>query len=623
MTQRSDQVHLVLEGLVPLAAVADRLHLPRLDDALLLSPFSPATQSTHSSDDLDAPASRPTSPLGDLPRKTVPQFGPAFDLRVAKLSVSFRSEYLAIATEGRYALLNTQPPSRFVQDGFRVVSFGPELADEHITAIFCLPFYQPSGRMGPTDVVVAVGYSNGGFRIFSQDGHLLISQRLHSMPLIKIKFRPAKPDDPFLASPFETWRSPSTTKHRSGSASYRAGSSPSSRRSSIHLDTYAPPAPGSTAQAGSPTTNNGRPPMGGHIEEDDDELLLVFADGQVVTILGKSLWIAIRICIGELGNTNTNLALGTALTQPVALSAGSSFSYRKFVLGNPQRQVMRDVISCGPSWRGRHHDPPSAVRTLLNQQGASPGQVASFNPALLTATARFVAVGSAPMVGLYSTNKATSVSHSMTSMASTIASKMSSAVYALARNYWWGGAADVPQEHTPPMPDPAMMGPAGKFLTYDYGAGDAELEGTAGWTAPTALNMVAQIADSQRQISQIVQAPPEYQLGVMTDNFGRVMLIDLLNLEIIRLWKGLRECQCGWIETLVDENDLREASWATGPTSQTVGRSRPSSMIGTPFTSPHGPPPPGAEFPTTGTRSPRPPLPWAIPSKGDSDGSTE
>ncbi len=42
---------------------------------------------------------------------------------------------------------------------------------------------------------------------------------------------------------------------------------------------------------------------------------------------------------------------------------------------------------------------------------------------------------------------------------------------------------------------------------------------------------------------------PSGKIVVMTDNLGRVLLYDTRNLNIIRVMKGYREAQCGWIST--------------------------------------------------------------------------
>ncbi|KAJ1973239.1 hypothetical protein H4R35_004218 [Dimargaris xerosporica] len=580
MASSGDKCQLVAQGLLPLQSVAPRLGLPLLDtglaaDTVAIDAQSPTvTEVSPTASTLRTGAPTPEQPLR------------AFDLRVARWSISLRGEYLVLGTERRYALLRMDHHRRrssysnYVANNSEVpvVSYGPEILDESITAIHCLPFYvSPSGRKGSVgsdiaDVVVAVGYSNGGLRIFSREGLLLISQRLHSMPLVKIKFRAAnKPAGQGSLSP--------TNGNPSGQHPRRhplAGISEASRRFSLGQN----PALSARDRSGEAG------PSADH-DDDDDELLLMFADGQVATIQGKSLWIAIRICFGEQRArdplTSDRLisgSLGSLYGGNGSNSGGASFSYRKFALG-PDRQNIRDVISCGPTWQGRYHEPASALHELM--ANTNPTHMASFNPALLNATARFVAVGSEPMLGLYVTNKTTSPSFSVATIASKLASRVTSAVLSLARSYWKSSGDDAATTTTR-LPDPRAN--QGRFLVYDHGAGDNDLEGTQGWSPPTTIPLVTQLADPHRHITSITMAPVGYKLAVMTDGFGRVMLLDTTHVEVVRMWKGLRDCQCGWIEVSVDVEDTRQAwpshldastaeSWSSYPNSPRLVEERP------------------------------------------------
>ena len=64
------------------------------------------------------------------------------------------------------------------------------------------------------------------------------------------------------------------------------------------------------------------------------------------------------------------------------------------------------------------------------------------------------------------------------------------------------------------------------------------------------LYSVHEIVDHQRNGGCIWLAPPNYQLAVVADCFGRIMLIDIIKGLTIRMWKGYRDSQCGFIEVL-------------------------------------------------------------------------
>jgi hypothetical protein len=54
--------------------------------------------------------------------------------------------------------------------------------------------------------------------------------------------------------------------------------------------------------------------------------------------------------------------------------------------------------------------------------------------------------------------------------------------------------------------------------------------------------------DKGRLVTNIVPSPDKRLLAI-TDDFGRVMLVDVTNWLVVRIWKGYRNAQCGWVET--------------------------------------------------------------------------
>jgi hypothetical protein len=45
-------------------------------------------------------------------------------------------------------------------------------------------------------------------------------------------------------------------------------------------------------------------------------------------------------------------------------------------------------------------------------------------------------------------------------------------------------------------------------------------------------------------------SPPSYQLAVIADNLGRIVLLDLVKGVTLRMWKGYRDAQCGFVDRL-------------------------------------------------------------------------
>lgn len=53
-----------------------------------------------------------------------------------------------------------------------------------------------------------------------------------------------------------------------------------------------------------------------------------------------------------------------------------------------------------------------------------------------------------------------------------------------------------------------------------------------------------------------VLASPKKTLSVVTDAFGRVILIDNRQGIAVRMWKGYRDAQCGWIEVQEEKQHI-------------------------------------------------------------------
>src|SRR5690349_6033610 len=62
------------------------------------------------------------------------------------------------------------------------------------------------------------------------------------------------------------------------------------------------------------------------------------------------------------------------------------------------------------------------------------------------------------------------------------------------------------------------------------------------------------LIDYQRMGCNIFVAPSNYQLCTVTDSLGRVILINTATGLMVRMWKGYREAQCGFIEVTEARN---------------------------------------------------------------------
>lgn len=235
-----------------------------------------------------------------------------------------------------------------------------------------------------------------------------------------------------------------------------------------------------------------------YVTEDTEEVCLTYADGTVVSVDGRSLYLALRLCLSE--------ALDGGAEEP-------AFQYKKwsFELNEP---LVSDAVSYGPT---AHRDPLAALaKSALTS-----------SPLLSDATARFLVApqhGDAAF-GVFMTNEHAATSVSAVDIAGRMAARVTGAVLHMARSYFWRSSG----------------APGG--LT-DTGSSVAT-SGEAGTTVPCAFA----VRDSPRKVLDISLAPAVYGLAALTDSLGRILLFDLENCEAVQMLKGQRGSQCAWLES--------------------------------------------------------------------------
>ncbi|KAF9214374.1 Rab3 GTPase-activating protein non-catalytic subunit [Podila verticillata] len=266
--------------------------------------------------------------------------------------------------------------------------------------------------------------------------------------------------------------------------------------------------------------------------EDEDEMTILHEGGKVVCIEGESLWVVLR-----LSNGSSRLSIDNKG------SAAPTFAYKKWSLLN--QDLLVDVVSCGPA----RHKP-----TLSN------GFSSSSSSSMYTsqATERFVTVGSKPMIAFYASSSSSRPLFSATSLATQMAAKVTSAVFGFAKSIW---GSTSPRPGSPALgsspsgrtsPDQKRLSGQGGVQEGIYGSIYSSAMAPA-----TEVPAVLWLSDSQRCIRHVSLAPlpprgschhHPSKLAAMTDSLGRVLLVDLEECEIIRMWKGLRGARCGWIQ---------------------------------------------------------------------------
>eukprot|EP01133_Synstelium_polycarpum_P017931 gene17931-21389_t len=198
-------------------------------------------------------------------------------------------------------------------------------------------------------------------------------------------------------------------------------------------------------------------------------------------------------------------------------SGATTLDFRKWSLGSVERA--KDLTFCGP-FLG------SPFRAL--PYGTTEHSMV-----------RLVVVGRDPIVSFYypADDGGTSFSVAV-ALVSSVAAKLTNAVYSFAKN-WWGGSPKLESQ------------PQQQQLTA---AAEQRIENAA------PLSIRWSIMDEKRELQSVV-LDPSGRYAATTDNLGRVLLVDVVNSIIVKVWKGYRDCQCAWINKTIedDEDDDDEA----------------------------------------------------------------
>ncbi|XP_065841627.1 rab3 GTPase-activating protein non-catalytic subunit-like isoform X2 [Oscarella lobularis] len=155
------------------------------------------------------------------------------------------------------------------------------------------------------------------------------------------------------------------------------------------------------------------------------------------------------------------------------------------------------------------------------------------------ASHRFIAVGVNPMIGLYK------ASHDLgepqlADVAVAVASKLKSVVMSrlpisTVTGWLWGSSSSA-------SADPKSS---------------KSVEEKANRTTPsTPIPLAVGLSDPRRTVTTI-HLSPCWTLALTVDEFGRVMLLDVNQFTLVRIWKGYREAQCGFCTSREDSDDPR------------------------------------------------------------------
>ncbi|KAJ2828933.1 hypothetical protein IWW50_001117 [Coemansia erecta] len=353
--------------------------------------------------------------------------------------------FMTLAYEGRFMLLEW--PSAGTTE-CQLVSMGNDvaMAGETITALYCMDIYTPQThtlaqtkqQRGVGSICVVAGYSSGYMRVFSAYGHLLTAHQFHPQRLLRIRLRmPVQAHNDYSA-----W---------------------------------------STV-------------------DDGEEVNLTYQDGTMISVDGRSLYLALRLCLNEAAMDEAD---------------GPMFQYKKwaFDLNTPR---VSDAVNYGPA----------TCRDPLAQLAKS---AYMSSPLLSDATARFLVAphhGDAAF-GVFITNEDAAPTFSAVDIAGKMAAKVTGAVLNIAKSYFWrsnpSATAESSGQSTPSRAE-----------------------------SSTLVSCALAHRDSPRKVLAISLAPAQYALAALTDSLGRVMLFDLESCEVVHMLKGQRGSQCAWMEVTTD-----------------------------------------------------------------------
>ncbi|XP_062295888.1 rab3 GTPase-activating protein non-catalytic subunit isoform X3 [Scomber scombrus] len=252
------------------------------------------------------------------------------------------------------------------------------------------------------------------------------------------------------------------------------------------------------------------------VTEQHEELSILYP-AALVTIDGFSLFQSLRACRNQVARA---AAAGSDVIQPPPLA------YKKWGL-----QDMDTIVD---------HSSVGVMTLCVFDQMKNASILGGFNASVKgspPAMSQYVAVGGGPYTGFYYAVEGSSqplLSH----VAMAVASKLTSALFNAASG-WLGWNKNKNEEETVQKQKPKVE-PA------------------------TPLVVRFGLPDSRRHGESICLSPCNTLAGV-TDDFGRVTLMDLARGIAIRMWKGYRDAQLGWLQVPEERGDRQHSPSASHP----------------------------------------------------------
>ncbi|XP_012870441.1 PREDICTED: rab3 GTPase-activating protein non-catalytic subunit [Dipodomys ordii] len=265
------------------------------------------------------------------------------------------------------------------------------------------------------------------------------------------------------------------------------------------------------------------------VTEQNEELSILYP-AAIVTIDGFSLFQSLRACRNQVAKA---AASGNENIQPPPLA------YKKW--GLQDIDTIIDHASIG-------------IMTLSPfDQMKTASNIGGFNAAIKNsppAMSQYITVGSNPFTGFFYALEG-STQPLLSHVALAVASKLTSALFNAASG--WLGWKNKHEEEAVQKQKPKME-PA------------------------TPLAVRFGLPDSRRHGESICLSPCN-TLAAVTDDFGRVILLDVTRGIAIRMWKGYRDAQIGWIQIVEDLHERVPEKVDFSPFGNTQGPSRVAQFL--------------------------------------------
>ncbi|XP_055879124.1 rab3 GTPase-activating protein non-catalytic subunit-like isoform X1 [Biomphalaria glabrata] len=239
------------------------------------------------------------------------------------------------------------------------------------------------------------------------------------------------------------------------------------------------------------------PPRFLGLSETHDELLIMYTKS-IVSIDGFSLVQSLRACCNQVARAT---ASGTEnLLQPPPLE------YKKWFLAE-QEQVC-DYVACGVACAN-----PFDQLKAASMLGGVKASVKTSPPTMSV----FMTSGNHPYVGFFYAIEGFT-QPILSEVAIAMANKIKSAILSAASGWLGFGGKAKEEKEKPPKIEPATP------LPLRFGLPD------------------------KRRVGENIILSPNNNYAATTDSFGRVILIDVQRGVAVRMWKGYRDAQLGWVE---------------------------------------------------------------------------